>query len=60
GQKGCQLTAAQSVKLLERAGAQGRTLLADGMGHSYGGAMNELVAENLGWLTEGDDRWSDG
>lgn len=60
GQKGCQITAAQSVKLLEKAGAQGRTLLADGIGHSYGGPMNELIAENLGWLTEGDARWSDG
>jgi hypothetical protein len=50
GQKGCQLAASAAVQRLRAAKVDSRVVLSPGLGHSYGGAINELIREQLPWL----------
>jgi predicted esterase len=57
GGKGCEILGKQASKLLEKEGVAARTVLVDGVGHSYGGPMSDAIRENLEWVVEGDARW---
>jgi dienelactone hydrolase len=58
GQADCEQAARGAARRLEKAGVATRVELARGLGHSYGGPMNDLARGQLAWLTEGDDPWS--
>jgi pimeloyl-ACP methyl ester carboxylesterase len=50
GQKGCQLAAASAAQRLRATEVDSRVVLAPGVGHSYGGPVSGLIAEELPWL----------
>jgi len=57
GQGGCAARARKNVRWLERAGLQARAEYAPGGGHTYDGAVGELVASAFEWLIADDARW---
>jgi pimeloyl-ACP methyl ester carboxylesterase len=57
-QRGCEVAANAAAKRLEHAGAKARVVSKLGIGHTYGGPLNPLIAAELGWLLEGDARWT--
>jgi len=57
GQRGCESAAKQAAMRLERAGVRARVVAAIGEGHSYGGAVSKLAAQEMPWVLEDDPRW---
>jgi len=56
-QKGCTVAARQAASKLEAVKVGTRIVEKGGLGHSYGGPLNDPIREALPWLLEGDERW---
>jgi hypothetical protein len=56
-QKGCTVAARQAASKLEAVKVGARLVEVGGLGHSYGGPLNEPIRAALPWLLEGDERW---
>ena len=57
GRLRCLEQAQHTARQLERGGLSVRVLYAPGVGHGYGGAMEQQLRANLAWLVEGDPRF---
>jgi pimeloyl-ACP methyl ester carboxylesterase len=60
GRPTCFTAAQRSLTYLGKAGLEGRVVHAVGAGHTYGGAVADVVTRALPWVFEGDPRWSGG
>jgi predicted esterase len=57
GRLRCLEQAQHTARQLEHGGLRVRVLYARGVGHGYGGAMEQELRANLAWLVEGDPRF---
>ena len=57
-QKGCTVAARGAASKLEAVKVGTRVVEVTGLGHSYGGPLNEPIREAWPWLLEGDTRWA--
>jgi predicted esterase len=57
GRASCAAAAQRSATYLDKAGLPARVVHARGAGHTYGGAVAEVVTSALPWVLEGDPRW---
>lgn len=58
GQAPCAETGRLSAAAFERASIPSKVVYAKGAGHTYGGAVAELIRAEWEWLVTGDARWA--
>jgi hypothetical protein len=57
GRAHCAASAERSARWLEGPGVVARVLYVPGVGHAYGGDMEQALARSVDWLVAGDPRW---
>lgn len=58
GQAGCDRAATKATEWFDAVAVASRVVYAKGEGHTYGGAVAELLWQSWAWFVEGDARWS--
>ena len=58
GQTACRYAGKAAARSAEKADVGAKVTFGGNVGHTYDGVVAQGVKDELGWLTEGDERWS--